>query len=170
MEIWKPIPGSRYEASSLGRIRSPRGNILKPQKHPMGYHMVAVSLEGDATVKSYTVHRLVALAFLGPRPDGLDIAHGNCIKTDNRPSNLRYATRSENIQDSVILGLWPRGAGRTAIYPWHGMEVGETFTANAMSRNSVFAMVRTAGLRHDRLFRVTGAANDDGSWTVTRVA
>ena len=96
----------------------------------MGYQMVAIRFEDQGRMRSYTVHRLVALAYHGPRPDGLDIAHGNCIKTDNRPSNLRYTTRSDNILDSLRMGQWPQGGGREAIYPWREMEVGESFRAN----------------------------------------
>lgn len=113
MEFWKPIPGSKYEASSLGRIRSPRGNILKPYNHGLGYHLVGMKFDHEPKVVTRTVHRLVALAFHGPRPEGLDIAHGNCIKTDNRPSNLRYATRSENLQDSFAMGEFRTGRPRS---------------------------------------------------------
>lgn len=161
MEIWKPIPGSTYEASSLGRIRSPRGYVLKPCDHPLGYHIVGVHMDGRMISK--TVHSLVALAFHGPRPEGLDVAHGNCIKTDNRPSNLRYATRRENMRDSVIMGTT---FGLT--YPFRSLEIGETFETNPVLLTSIRSTVRQAAIRTGRAF--TFAANDNGSWTVTRVA
>ncbi|QBX36886.1 hypothetical protein E4M02_04415 [Brevundimonas sp. S30B] len=168
MEIWKPIPGSDYEASSLGRIRSPRGVILKPQPHTMGYHIVQVKRGSDTRCRTVTVHSLVAAAFHGPRPDGLDIAHGNCIKTDNRPSNLRYATRSENLRDSHAMGV-SRG-GRPLIYPWELLEVGQAFRSNPLNRNSIKRIVWDANRRFPGTFDIPDAANDDGSWTVTRVA
>lgn len=163
MEIWKPIPGSKYEASSLGRIRSPRGNILKPYDHKLGYHLVGVKI--GESYHTRTVHSLVAAAFHGPRPEGLDVAHGNCVKTDNRASNLRYATRSENLLDSVMLGN-----AHGFAYPWRVLSVGETFASNPVGRDSI---VQTAGAARRRTgfqFSVAKAANDDGSWTVTRVA
>ena len=43
-----------------------------------------------------TVHRLVALAFLGERPEGMVIAHIDRDKTNNHISNLRYCSLSEN--------------------------------------------------------------------------
>jgi hypothetical protein len=49
---------------------------------------------------SATVHSLVMLAFVGPRPDGLEVCHNNGVASDNRLSNLRYDTRSENNVDS----------------------------------------------------------------------
>jgi len=164
MEIWKQIPGSNYEASSLGRIRSPRGNILKPCNHKLGYHIVNIKIDGRPLCK--TVHSLVAMAFHGPRPEGLDVAHGNCIKTDNRPSNLRYCTRSENLMDSVLMG---ETFGFS--YPWRTMAVGETFETNPVGRKSIVATTGQACRRMTgQRFTVSTVANDNGSWTVTRVA
>lgn len=168
MEIWKQIPNSKYEASSLGRIRSPRGNILKPCNHALGYHIVNVRFDSQPKTQTKTVHSLVALAFHGPRPEGLDVAHGNCIKTDNRPSNLRYATRSENLRDSHAMGA-NRG-GRPFIYPWNDLEVGEAFTSSPLVRSSIQRQVWAANRRFKISYDLAKAANDDGSWTVTRVA
>ena len=168
MEIWKEIPNSKYEASSLGRIRSPRGKILKPYNHALGYHLVGVKFDHEPKIITRTVHRLIALAFHGPRPEGLDICHGNCIKTDNRPSNLRYATRSENLQDTYAMGGFL--TGRPFVYPWQLLSVGEAFSSNPIKRLSIKRMVLEANHRFDRTFDVAKAANDDGSWTVTRIA
>ena len=162
MEIWKPIPGSTYEASSEGRIRSPRGNVLKPADHPLGYHIVTVNYEGRLICK--TVHSLVALAFYGPRPEGLDIAHFDHDKHNNRPSNLRYATHAQNMQDSVRAGV--RFNPRT--YPFRSMAIGDTFKANPVKRASMASTVRQARIRTGQTY--TFAANDNGSWTVRRVA
>ena len=46
----------------------------------------------------YKVHDLIARAFLGNRPKGYDVDHINGNRSDNRPSNLRYVTRSQNLR------------------------------------------------------------------------
>ena len=48
--------------------------------------------------RQYKVHDLIARAFLGNKPKGYDVDHINGKTTDNRPSNLRYVTRSENLR------------------------------------------------------------------------
>lgn len=55
------------------------------------------------------VHRAVAEAWLGPRPEGLQTRHLNGNNLDNRPSNLAYGTVKENAQDRMAHGTTHRG-------------------------------------------------------------
>lgn len=107
-EIWKDIPGFPcYKASSHGRIASFRGKtakILRPTLSHGGYYLVTVALGdryGEGGQKTISVHRLVALAFI-PNPENKPcIDHINTIRTDNRPSNLRYVTAMENSANPI---------------------------------------------------------------------
>ena len=120
MEEWRAVPGweGYYEVSGLGRVRSMertvpsarwgthrvRSRILRPRVNVrQGYLMVA--LYKDRVRRDIAIHVLVAAAWHGPRPDGMDVCHANDIKTDNRPENLRYGTRSENLLDAVRNGI-----------------------------------------------------------------
>jgi len=96
IERWNWIDGyDNYEVSSLGRVRSRR--FLKPTNNN-GYP--AVNLSRNGAQKMYFVHVLVAEAFHGPRPEGMDCCHLNGDKTDNRVENLQWNTRSKNIKDN----------------------------------------------------------------------
>jgi hypothetical protein len=100
-EEWRPIADHPdYDISNHGRIRSwkqknsralntPR--ILRPYVHPIGY--IRIGLSG----KQVSIHQLVAAAWHGPCPDGMEVDHINNIKADNRPENLRYLTRRQNM-------------------------------------------------------------------------
>lgn len=55
--------------------------------------------------KRVQVHKLVAEAFIGPRPSGMNINHKNGIKSDNRVENLEYVTPSRNSKHSFEIGL-----------------------------------------------------------------
>jgi hypothetical protein len=59
----------------------------------------------DGIQRTLKVHKMVAAAFIGPRPDGFHINHKNGIKTDNRVENLEYVTPLENTQHAVRCGL-----------------------------------------------------------------
>lgn len=48
--------------------------------------------------KVYTIHGLVAKAFLGERPDGFEIDHISGDKSDNTMRNLEYVTHQENMR------------------------------------------------------------------------
>jgi hypothetical protein len=46
------------------------------------------------------VHRLVAAAFIGPRPAGYEVNHKDGNPSHNAVSNLEYTTPSENVRHS----------------------------------------------------------------------
>lgn len=118
-EHWKPIPGyeSRYEVSSRGRVRSNdmvvparngktalrRGRLLKLKRGGGGY--LAVNLcDGENPPRTVAVHILVAAAFLGPRPEGMYVCHGDGDKRNNALCNLRYGTPKDNNEDAFRHG------------------------------------------------------------------
>ncbi len=117
-EEWRDIPGYEgyYQASDLGRVRSldriitdrngksffKRGKILKPAVKKTGYLMVALNM--NAVVATPSVHSLVALCFLGKRPEGFEVCHGNGDPSDNGLENLRYDTPASNAADILLHG------------------------------------------------------------------
>lgn len=110
-EIWKPIPGfSRYHASNLGRLKSLRyknGNteaIFKPAVTPDGY-LKTMLLDDNGKYRSWCVHKWIAMAFYGERPDGKQINHIDGNKQNNRIENLEYCTCSENVTHAFRTGL-----------------------------------------------------------------
>ncbi len=104
IENWKTIPGYEglYEVSSFGHVkslefyRSKRGS-LKPSVDMFGYERVV--LYKQAEPKTFQVHRLVGVAFLGVKEnDKIDHMDGN--PGNNSLLNLRVATQAENTRNS----------------------------------------------------------------------
>lgn len=129
ISIRKPIPGYEgyYSCDMDGNIYSdPRtiigksrwggemksslkGYKLKLARSSRGYYHVNLYMNGRKHI--LLVQRIVALIFIGPRPEGYHIMHINNIRTDNRVSNLRYATRREIINNNQLNGRIVCGEG-----------------------------------------------------------
>ena len=117
VEEWRDIPGwEGYQASSLGRIRSVdrvrmqrqygtlapvlyKGKVRAASQCPKTRYIKVGLTQPGKRKRTMAVNVLVCLAFHGPRPDDHDAAHWNGDRTDNRPENLRWATRSDNLAD-----------------------------------------------------------------------
>ena len=113
-ETWKPIKGYEglYEVSSLGNVRSVdrhlmfsdrccflKGKPRKPYYKSDGYLKVRLYKNGQG--KNYSVHRLVAEAFI-PNPNDLPfIDHINTIRDDNKVENLQWCTQKENCNNPL---------------------------------------------------------------------
>lgn len=111
-EIWKPVIGYEdwYEVSSLGNVKrvAPErgakvGKHLKV-RYASGY--LVVWLSRNSEVQAFTVHTLVAEAFLGPRSKGQEINHKDFRTSNNRLDNLEYLTHQENVQHTLEQGRW----------------------------------------------------------------
>lgn len=87
-----------YSITSNGQVIR-NGKVLRQWKNHRGYPMITLSKNGNQ--KSFSVHRLVALAFI-PNPENKEeVDHINTIKSDNRVENLRWVTKKENNQNTL---------------------------------------------------------------------
>lgn len=111
-ESWKKIPGfSRYEVSTLGRVRSKTAGEPKIMKRRLGTGgYVRVTMQSDRGKKiSAPVHMLVARTFLGPA-DRRIVLHKDGDETNCALSNLKYGTQKDNLKDKHRHGTSQRGA------------------------------------------------------------
>ncbi len=96
---WKSIDGYEglYEVSTLGQVRNAKGQILKPYlKHEKYTSYKKVGLWKDGKYKQFSIHRLVAQAFI-PNENKLPIVnHKDEDGTNNIVSNLEWCDRSYN--------------------------------------------------------------------------
>ncbi|GAS98917.1 Gp51 [Mycolicibacterium canariasense] len=128
VEEWRPVVGYEglYEVSSEGRVRSldrwlpytkgaggmrfHKGCVISPfRSSPTNY--LTVSLGKDGCKRNRRIHVLVLEAFVGPRPTpDMDGCHTNGDQDDNRPCNLRWDTKSANMQDCLLAGDHPQAS------------------------------------------------------------
>lgn len=125
IEVWKPVPDFKYEASNLGRVRNPKtGNIVGAHLNQSRY----LSLPG------LQVHRAVLSAFDGPQPPGVVVRHKDDNRANNVLTNLEWGTRAENAADTAAAGRLRNGSGAvTKVDPYILSRVIEEAAAGSLS-------------------------------------
>ena len=141
-EEWRDAVGFEgvYEVRCRGQVRrvlqssgTYAGRLLKPQyRNPDGYP--AVMLYRNQKGCSRFLHRLVAEAFLGPRPAGMEVNHKDGNKRNPDVNNLEYVSPSQNRKHAVDTGLLYVSPERRA----RGQKIG----ASKLDPSKVEAIVR----------------------------
>jgi hypothetical protein len=100
-EIWKDIDPQYirgvkgYQASNLGRVKSPKGKINIQYNEYEGYKTVAIKYH------TQYVHRLIAFAFIPNLENKPIVNHKDGNKHNNHVDNLEWMTASENTQHYI---------------------------------------------------------------------
>lgn len=106
-ERWTPIIGHpSYMVSDKGRIKNKSGKLLKPFIHKSGY--VVSHIDGG----NYYLHVLVKESFCGKTPEGKEIDHIDCNKTNNALYNLEFVSHQENMKRAVAKNCFSHLFGR----------------------------------------------------------
>lgn len=93
-----------FRGSKDGRTKG-KWRKVKPYMSSRGYYLVRMpKLNPESGSKSIPLHAIVAEAFHGKRPEGMQCRHIDGNKTNNHPSNLAWGTAKENIHDKIIHG------------------------------------------------------------------
>ena len=100
-EIWRWVVGYEglYMVSNMGNVMgvpksTQAGHLIRARTGHRGY--MHVCLCKDNKKKTFSVHRLVATAFIPNVDRKPEVNHKNGNRVDNRVENLEWVTRSEN--------------------------------------------------------------------------
>ena len=97
-EVWRPIPNYEgfYEVSNMGKVRSVYRyrRVLKPMISNTGYERV--DLFKNRRREQFSVHRLVAMAFIDNPNAKPFVNHKDEHKLNNSADNLEWVTHVEN--------------------------------------------------------------------------
>jgi hypothetical protein len=112
---FKVIPGYEdYAINEYGVVMRvvkatnnlPAGKILKQNVDRYGYKRLTLHMNGFQSY--HTIHRLVALVYLGQST--LTVNHIDGNKLNNHFSNLEYCTIQDNLKHAQSTGLKARGS------------------------------------------------------------
>lgn len=121
MEIWKNVVGYEdcYEVSNFGQVKSKdhvvpckggtrlvKGKLKKLFTNKTGYLITTLSKENK--LATFTVHQLVAQAFIPNFQKGTELNHIDGDKTNNHATNLEVSNPSHNQIHAVVTGLSPK--------------------------------------------------------------
>lgn len=117
-EVWQDVEKfeGEYQVSNMGRVRSTvqklpmavlhgereQKEVLHQGVASKGLMYVVLrhrneSREGKQLARRFYVKELVAEAFVGPAPAGMEARHANGDKSDNRLSNLCFYPKEERV-------------------------------------------------------------------------
>ena len=90
-EEFKTCPNiADFQVSNLGNIKDDQDHMMQSFINKAGYTSIVINN------KYFYIHRLVAIAFI-PNPENKKcVDHINHNRSDNKLSNLRWATHGEN--------------------------------------------------------------------------
>jgi hypothetical protein len=105
-EVFKQIPEfPNYFISNMGRLYTTKLKLVKKFIFNKGSGYYQVILTNDKIRKNFSVHRLLALAFIPNPQKKREINHKDGNKTNNNLSNLEWITHSENALHAYKNGL-----------------------------------------------------------------
>ena len=137
-EYWKPVVGyeGHYQVSNFGRVKSLKFGKEKILKQYIrgGYYYVCLSKNG--IIKKYSVHRLVAQAFLD-NPNNLpQINHKDENKTNNNVDNLEWCDAKYNTNFGTCIERRSKKKSKTVLqYTLDGKFVREWPSTMECERN-----------------------------------
>ena len=98
-----------YQVSTFGRVKSLARKVVHLEtmlyrkerilKANLNYNYLKVVLYKNGKPKTFTIHALISMAFLGHKPDGTNryvVDHKDYNKLNNHVSNLQIITNREN--------------------------------------------------------------------------
>ena len=111
METWKDVVGFEglYLVSDEGNVCTVKTGKLKTLSINIKDKRLHVQLWKSNKQKCCKVHRLVLTAFVGPCPQGMECCHNDGNPFNNKVSNLRWNTPTNNQADRTKHGTSNRG-------------------------------------------------------------
>lgn len=153
--MWKTIAyESNYEVSDQGMVRNKETKHVKSlRKSSKGYQRVTLYPSG----KTYSVHKLVAQAFIENESDGTVINHKDGNKENNDVSNLEWCTPKYNTNHAIsILKTFKVDRWNQEKNPGSRLDYGLVYSIKFGILNSIcdFTLSEMLGVKEETIRRI----------------
>lgn len=183
-EVWKDIPGYEglYQVSDLGRVRSLdrikwngksefviKGKILKTSyRNKNNREYVELTDENKKRTK-INIHILVAIAFIGPRPESYAVCHIDGNPLNNKLSNIRYDSNRQNQIDVYRQG---RKSGNGKLTIEQVLEIRKLYSTGDYTKTKLGEMFEVHSATIGKIINRKRFSwlNDDGSISESKTA
>lgn len=104
------LNGNKFSVNNTGEWKTLTQSKSRTDRHGGFYVNVSLKISDNPTrFKPVRVHRIVAEVFLGKIDKGMEVDHIDGDRTNNRLSNLRIVSHSENIKSAKERGVFDKG-------------------------------------------------------------
>jgi hypothetical protein len=107
--VWRLWVNCSAGRKLTDRWRQMKVSVHKNRTPGRAYRFVNLTPPEGGRYKTFRVHRLVLLAFVGPCPEGMESRHLDGDPGNNRLDNLAWGTPEENREDNRRLGRYSGG-------------------------------------------------------------
>ena len=142
MEVWKKIRSyPNYEISSFGKVKNLTNNEnMKLRKRDDGYIDVGLTKNGEQT--NELLHRLVAKAFCKKQSGEIEVDHIDKNRSNNKSSNLRWATGSDNQRNKGIAKNNSSGVSGVCFDKDKNCWIGNYYDSNQKQKSKSFSVAK----------------------------
>lgn len=147
----------RIQADRNGRVVPYRARMLKAKPNVITGRRIVTLAKDGVHLREY-VYVLVAAAFIGPRPKGMQVGHRNDVCNDDRAENLHYVTNQENSFEKTENG---RNTNANKTHCKRGHEYVEgSFRVKIQGKTVGRECIRCEKIRNDEKYAIIKAARE----------
>lgn len=148
-EIWKKSQiDNDFEVSSFGNVRRSNGNVLPTWKVNRNYVQTQFKYN-----KKYSVHRLVAMEFVGNPFNYPCVNHLDGNGSNNHVENLEWCTHSQNTIHAYKIGKLSKKGEKHHMTPFKNEDIIEIRKRRA-NGEGVVRMAREYGVCHQTISNI----------------
>lgn len=101
---YRNVQPNKYMAGDDGHVYTLDGEQVEEFLYQKYLYVNLITTANN--LRKFPIYRIILASFVGHDCPGMDVDHWDCNHFNNKPENLEFVTRSENIKRAQDNGLW----------------------------------------------------------------